>query len=1123
MTRTAATSASAKTLRSAGIALLGLALALGVAPSAVLAQAVSGTILGTVKDPSGAALPGATVTLTNAGTGFTRTVTTDSSGEYTVPNVPTGQYNVVAELSGFRKVNLANVHVGVDQKVRVDMKMELGQLTEVVEIQAETPLVQTSSSELGTTVEEEQIRSLPLNGRNFVSLTRTVPGVLRGIPGSNIDGAGSLAWRASAAFSANGQRPRDNNYMLDGVDNNETWLQTVVIFPAVEALEEFKLQTSTYSAEFGRSMGGVVNIHIKSGTNRIQGNVYEFLRDDKLDANNWFNNRAGREKPAFRQHQFGATLGGPILKDRTFFFGSYQGFRTKSGATYLSTVPTARMRAGDFSEINRPIFDPLTGQQFPNNQIPVSRFDPAVRNIINQLIPEPNTEGTRAANGQVINNYLINPTLERQDNQFDGKINHRLNDKNSFFVRYSYQKTHRFLPTQIPVAGDAGVTFGAGDGNIKAQGLAFNDTHSFGNGNWLNEFRFGWSSVKFFMTPVNYGMNLANQVGIPGINLNEATSGLTQLVFNQGGMRNMGSNSNQPLITNQNDFQIFNNVTRVSGRHTFKAGGSITWRSREILNADTIVGNFAFGNEQTSNCANRPAPCTLNAQSGFDLASFFLGYARTKNRNLFDAETYTEKRPEYAVYVQDDFRVSPRLTLNLGVRWDVFVPWVEVDDRQSNFDPSTGRFVLASPDATIDGVKVGRYLQTYSKGDIGPRVGFAWDVKGTGRTLIRGGVGKFWNFTPGGTSSSKAQNPPFLQSTALTPQTGGVNSNFGTNLRVSDGLPPPPGVDPNRPPAGSTRSIFDINFRDGYTYNWNVNFQQQLGRNYMVEVAYVGARGRQYLLKGDPNQAPPVVGISSADVNRPYIRISPALRTIGQVRSEGTLDYHGLLLKFQRRFANGFSFLNAYTYGHAIDLNSDNDGNVTLTNVYDPQYNRGPADYDVKHTISSSWVYEVPFGRNSVLGGWQASGILYWRTGLPVTISQSQGVLSTGTGNRPNRLLQDVQADDPTVQQWWNPAAFAATTDNTGTYGDSGRNIGRGPGQFNIDAALIKTTKFGSRVEHELRVEAFNLLNHPQFGQPNGTFGSAAFGTISAMLANPSCALCGTTERQIQISMKLKF
>jgi hypothetical protein len=1093
-------------------------------PESASAQAVTGTIIGTVADATGAVLPGVSVTVKQTETGFTRTLTSDSNGEYTAASIPTGTYTVTGEISGFKSVSLSNVQVGVDSRIRADLKLEVGAMTESVEIVASTPLVQTSSSDLSTTVNEEQIKQLPLNGRNFVSLTRTIPGVLRGIPGSNIDGAGSLAWRASAAFSANGQRPRDNNYMLDGVDNNETWLQTVVIFPSVDALDEFKLQTSTYSAEFGRSLGGVVNIQIKSGSNAFHGSGYEFHRNDQFDANNFFNNRAGQAKPDFKQNQFGGTIGGPIVKGKTFFFGDYQGLRLKAGTTRLSTVPTMKMRNGDFSEISRVIYDPVTHRPFPGNVIPRDRWDPASANVIAQLYPEPNTAGTIAANGQNLNNYLINPTLTRDDDQGDIKVDHTLTTSNRFFFRYSNQKTVRDLPANLP-HGDAGATFGAGKGNIDAQSMTFNDTHTFGSG-WLNEFRFGVNAIKFFMTPIDYGTNPAAAVGIPGINLNEATSGMTQLTFQN--IRNLGANSNQPLITNQKDFQFFDNVTLLKGRHTIKVGGSVTLRSREILNADTIVGNFGFNNNQTSNCsgfgsatpaADRAgtdcASGAINSATGFDVASFLLGYASSKTRNLFDAETYTEKRPEYSLYLQDDFRVTSKLTVNAGLRWDVYVPWIEQDNRQSNFDEVTGRFIIASDNAVVNGVEVGRYLQTYSRRDLAPRLGMAYDVRGDGRTIVRGGFGVYWNFSPGGTSSSKAQNPPFLQSTALT-------TNLAqTTLRVQDGLPPPPGVDPNRPSAGTTRSIFDVNFRDAYAQNWNVNIQQAFGANYALEVAYVGSRGRQMMLKGDPNQARPVVGVTNADVNRPYAALAPALRSVGQAQSKGTLDYHAFLFKFQRRFADNFSLLTAYTLGKSIDLNSDNDGGVTLTNVYDPQYNRGPADYDVKHTVSESLIYELPFGRTAWWGGWQTNGIIYYRSGLPITITQTQGVQSTGTGNRPNRLADGLAAD-PTIAQWFDPSAFVSPTDTTGTYGDSGRNILRGPSQFNIDFSVIKGTKIG-KLDTEFRVEAFNLLNHAQFGQPNGTFGNAAFGQITAMLANPSCALCGTTERNVQVAFKIKF
>jgi hypothetical protein len=1110
------TSLAAGATRCAAVA---LAVSIWMAPLPASAQAVSGTILGTVRDSTGAALPGATVTLTNTGTGFTRTVVADASGEFTAPSIPTGTYSATGEMSGFKKMNLANIHLGVDQRVRVDLKLELGQLSESVEIQAETPLVQTSSSDLSVTVEGKTIESLPLNGRNFVNLTRTIPGVVRGNPGANIDGAGSLAWRASASFSANGQRPRDNNYLLDGVDNNETWLQTVVIFPSVDALDEFKLQTSTYSAEFGRSMGGVVNLQIKSGSNAFHGSVFEFMRNDKLDANNWFNNRAGRPKPKFSQHQFGGTIGGPIMKDKTFFFADFQGMRINQGQSYLSTVPSELMRQGNFSELNRPIYDPLTGQPFPGNIIPQNRWDPAAGNVLRDLIPAPNTAGSRNASGQTINNYLINPATLRQDNQFDVKIDHALSAANRFFVRYSFQKTHRDQPATLP-HGDAGFTFGAGDGNIKAHSFAFNDTHTFSS-RWLNEVRVGYSMIKFLMTSIDYGENLANAAGIPGVNLNEVTSAMTQIQFEQGGSRNLGANGNQPLITNLGNLQIFDNVTHIRGRHTFKAGGSVTFRSREVLNADTIVGQFFFHQNQTGNCAGLAAGCTPSANAGFDVASFLLGTARRKNRALFSDQTYTETRPEWALYVQDDFRVSPKLTLNMGLRWDMFVPWIEENNLQSNFDPSTGLFVVASDDAVINGVRVGRHLQTWGKRDFGPRFGFAYDVNGDGRTTVRGGFGVFWNWGVGGTSSSKATNPPFLQTTD-------IQANLGANnLTLSSGLPPPPPIDASLRPGGTTRSVFDINYRDQYAMNFNVNLQKQLGRDYMVELAYVGSRGRQLTLKTDQNQAPPVLGVTNENVNRPFATLSPALRIVGTAESSGYLDYNALLFKGVKRFSNGFSALVSYTFGKTIDLVSDNDGTVSLTNIRDPEYDRGVATYDTTHTLVASFIYELPFARRHVLGGWQVNGIGSWRSGIPVNITQTGVMASTGVGggglnaNRPNRVMDDIYPSEQTIDNWFNPAAFQRPADTTATFGDAGRNIGRGPGIFNIDMSLVKNTKF-RRLDTELRIEAFNVLNHPQFGQPNGQLGNAAFGTITAA-ANPQCVTCGTSERQLQLALKVRF
>jgi hypothetical protein len=580
-------------------------------------------------------------------------------------------------------------------------------------------------------------------------------------------------------------------------------------------------------------------------------------------------------------------------------------------------------------------------------------------------------------------------------------------------------------------------------------------------------------------------------------------------------MRNLGANSNQPLITNQNDFQFYDNVTRVAGKHTMKAGGSITHRSREILNADTIVGRFDFNQNLTSSCGGLTGNCKPLPNTGFDFASFLLGYASNASRTLFNPGTYTETRPEAAAYFQDDIRVTNRLTVNAGLRWDLFVPWVEVNNQQSNFDPSTGRFVVASDNAVINGVQVGRYLQTYSKTDFGPRVGFAYDVTGDGRTIVRGGYGLFWNFTPGGTSSSKAQNQPFLQAQANT-------TNFGTNILLSNGLPPPPGVNPNIPPGGSTRSAFLLDYRDAHAQNFNVNVQRQLGANYMVEVAYAGSRTGNAAIKTDLNQAPPIVGVADQNVNRPYASVDPALRTVGALSSTGYVEYNGLLVKFQRRSANHFSFMNSYTFGRAIDLASDNDGTVTLTNIFNPEYNRGPADYDVTHTFSSNWIYELPWAAQRGWGGWQVSGLLYLRSGLPITITQSQNMTSTGiTNNRPNQVC-DPTLSNPTILQWFNTQCFQQVPDSTGTFGTTGRNTVRGPGLFNIDASLIKLTRIAN-LATELRVEVFNVLNRPQFANPNGQLGNSAFGTISTIVASPSCATCGNTERQIQFAFKVRF
>ena len=542
-----------------------------------------------------------------------------------------------------------------------------------------------SSSDLSATLVGDQIQRLPLNSRNFVQLTRTLPGVVRGVPGENIDGAGSLGWRQSSSFSANGQRNRDNNFLLDGLDNNEVWLNSVAIFPNIDALDEMKVHTGIYAAEFGRSLGGVVSLLTKSGANAFRGDAFEFLRDDRFDANDWFNNRAGRPRPDLGQHQFGATLGGPIRKNRTFFFGDYQGVRVKQDLTLVSTVPSERMRRGDFSELNRAIYDPTTSQPFFGNVIPSIRIDPVAQRIVDQLYPQPNAAGRPSPTGQTIDNYVGNPEQRRIDDQYRrprrpcvqrresrlralqpagclaaysaraSQRRRRHHPRRHLRDQREQHRVQRYAYLRPPLA-------------QRAADRMERDRHR--------------------VRKVGNGQDIAEQLGIPGINHDAQTSGMVTIAFATNDMRSVGSGGG-PGTANTSAWQITDSVTHLRGRQTFKAGGSLILRKRDVYFSDNPLGLFGHNTNFTSNCAGRTSGCTIDANTGFSFASFMLGLPLVFNRALIEAP-YSERRPEWSAYLQDDFRASDRLTLNLGVRWDLFVPYVEVDDRQANFDTSSG-------------------------------------------------------------------------------------------------------------------------------------------------------------------------------------------------------------------------------------------------------------------------------------------------------------------------------------------------------------------------------------------------------------------------------------------------
>jgi Carboxypeptidase regulatory-like domain len=1073
-------------------------------PCTGFAQAVTGTILGTVKDPSGIPISQASVHIVNTATGEVRNIKTNDEGTYEAPNLPPGgPYRVEVESQGFKKSTMTNVSLNVDQKAHVDVAMSIGSLDQTVEVVAAVPLVQSDSSELGTTVNGTQIRELPLNGRNFVQLTRLIPGVQLGIPGSNSDGSGNLGFRASASFAANGMRPRDNSFILDGVDDNELLLSTVVIIPSVDALQEFKVQTSTYSAEFGRSLGGVVNLQLKSGTNAFHGNLFEFIRNDKLDANDWFNDANHRAKPPFRQNQFGGTLGGPIWKNHTFFFVDYQGLRVRQANSFLSTVPTAAMKEGDFSAINRNIYDPVTKLPFTGNIIPSARFDPAAKNVLDQLYANANVTGSVGSNGQIINNYLINPSSVRNDNQFDVKIDHQLTEKNVAFVRYSYEDTFNNLPATLP-HGDATVTSGAAISTILAQSAAINDTYTI-TPRLLNEFRFGFSRFSLNGTPIDYGSNLATKVGIPGINFDDLTSAFTQIAFTPSDIRSIGTNSNQPFIGVYNMYQVLDNVTYSLGKHTLKVGASLTLRQRNQFNVSNPTGRFTFGPQITSNCAGKTSGCTLNSNTGFSVATFLLGYASTEARDYRSGLT-GERKHELAFFIQDDYKVFPTLTLNLGLRYDFLSPYVEEHDRMANFDATSAKMVSASDGAAFaNGQKVGRALRANDYTDFGPRIGFAWVALPNNRLVVRGGYGIFYDSPLTGGSSQMTRNFPF-----------GVSQSFNTTylptLQLSAGIPAIPALNSNSPLTGSVGSAFDPNLRDERGQNWNLDLQTQLGKDYLLEAAYVGSNANHLLMDRNINQAPATVGVTNQNINRPYYSALPLVTNVTQVEDRAYSWYHSLQLKGTKRFAHNFMFLAAYTLSKSTDVVSDVESSPL--DAYNIDRDRGPSNFDVRNNLTVSFNYSLPFGQKKIWGGWELSGITSLHTGVPFTVTQSQGVLSTGTGNRPNRIKSGA-LDGRSQSKWFDTTAFTQVIDTTGTYGNSGRNILSSPPTRTQDLSIFKNTNF-LKINSQFRCEFFNISNTPQFAAPNSTLGAAGFGSISSLLFN-------TPMRQIQFGLKLNF
>lgn len=1059
-----------------------LAIALAALCATAFAQSTA-RIEGTVTDNSGAALPGATVTATNVETNVSRSVVSDRNGAYLITPLQVGEYDVRFELSGFRSATVP-VELTVSEVARVDIQLELGAITDTVTVVAAAPVVEKTTSFIGTVIDEELVENLPLNGRNFTQLATLSPGVTRGIPGSNAAGGGSgtdaETFRYSefggAALSVNGLREQFNNYMIDGVDNNETLVNSIAYLPSPEAIQEFNVITTSAPAEFGRAGGAVQNLVIKSGTNTLDGSMFYFIRPKSLAEAPTFS----EEEIDFKNEDWGVTVGGPIIRDRLFYFVSYHGLRNSIPieAGNRVTVPTAKMRDGDFSELLDPavsglsgpviVYDPNTGTPFPGNKIPADRINPVGQRYL-RAFPAPTHPG-------VTRNYLTQRQKESTYDDFDGKFDFALSAADQLFFSGSFWADEFSDPGRIP-GFQAG--FGAGTSENEGYTMRAGETHIFGN-NLVNEARVGWNDFHFAFLPVGFGTNQNQELGIPGPGGITVANGISLIGGGNGFYLEYLGDFGQYQI-DQRTLQLSDTVTWLRDNHTIKFGGTVMRRELGQQRTQFGKGFYFF----------RDALGFAPGFSGYEVADILVG---TTDFTATGVPGYVPRNVihwENAVFVQDDWRVNPNLTLNLGLRWDIFTPYYEEDDQLANYDPVTGRLVLA------DQGGASRSTIDTDMNNFGPRLGFNYLLDP--KTAIRGGYGIFYSLDRGGIDNQLSENPPFVVTEF---RFGGAP---GSRVRISDPIPLPTPVNPSSPdlPQGSGLVYIPEDSENTEVQQWSLSVQRELFRNTSAMLAYVGTRAEN--LSARITSA----GFAGAVADR--------LTTIMYI---GESKYDALQASVRLSDWRGLSFLSSYTYSDSTNNtpglfpgNPSRGGTVTDADCVRPGQtcnlglDEGPADYDIPHRFTFAGTYNLPFMQgNPLLGGWSVNMVYTVQSGTPFTVySGFDGIKRADQTGDPN--------DGPkSTDRWFDTTVFGPAA---GAQGTSGRNSVRGPGFRTLDLSLFKKFEFGRPGAVELRVEGFNVLNSPVYSQPNNVVGDPNFGRITGTRLN--------TERQVQLAVRYLF
>lgn len=1067
----------------------------------VLAQVnATGTLSGQVTDPAGKVIADAKVRLINQQTGIFTSNTTASDGYYAFTLVKPGVYTIEVNAPGFDLARRSEIVLQIQGAVQQDFELRVTGVSSEIVVDAAALLLNGGTTEVGTVIEGRTIQQLPLNGRNFSQLALLAPGTNPGpVGGIRTQGNGNETQRAGAEIIADGSRGSFNLFLIDGLDDRDQSVGTLKVFPTLESIEEFKIQTGNYDAQFA-SGGAVVNVITRSGTNRFHGSVFEFFRNSTLDARQFFDAR----KPQFQQNQFGGSIGGPIRRNKTFFFADYQGLRIHTAATSILTEPTGAMRTGDFSAYPTVLYDPQTynpatntRDPFAGNVISPDRLDPVAKNLL-AVFPLPNLPG-------VTNNLRINPLQVNTQDQFNVRGDQFLSERDSIFARYTWSRADISYP-ETPVVINGAINplaFAPGGGiagslkrnHAPSQQATLQEIHQF-TPSITNQLALGYTRFFLGVSNLEEGLNIAQQLGLKGANTGEDSGAMSSLTISGASGYNSGS---LPEVVPQNTWQLSDTITYARGAHQLRFGFSAIQNRFGFFQLSAPSGALSFTGTYTNNPVS-------SAGTGAGFADFLLGLPVSAAKSAFPQGTPYLRYGEYGGFAQDQWRLTPRVTINLGLRYDLFTPILESHNRMSDLLLGSGALVLAGQNGISSGIL------GIEKHDFGPRIGMAYRIGD--KTVVRAAYGLFY-FNEQGTGGSARLfiNYPFAAQFTVS------CSSTAPCLSTSTGIP---GIaSANSLPTGVYQPGTNLTPN---MQQWNLTVERQVGPGLLLRAAYVGSHGNHLNLNIDENVAIP--GPGAIPPRRPY----PAYGVISSWEPRGFSNYNGLQLSAEKRYSGGVSFLAAYTWSKSLDLGAGGNSSTgeSRINIQDPRdvgANYGASNFDYRQRFTLSLIYEPPFGRgrrflrdtnrltDALMGGWQLTSIVTAQSGAPFSVSLANPTANTGTFTRPNRVCDgNLPADQQKIARFYDVACFVNPPQFT--FGNTGRNILTGPGLVDWDFGGDKDFRINEQAGLQFRAEFFNVLNRPNFGLPSGSIGSTAAGTITSVV---------TSARQVQIALRLHW